>query len=317
MRGSCYDVLGIAQSSSDAEIRLRYLQLMRRYHPDHNQSPLAQVRSAEINEAYRILSEPQLRAGHNAHLTAKRQDVISARVPSYSSDRSGTALVRRRPPSPLKQYGAGLAFAALLSGTGVIGWQIQQRLPGSDVRAIGLPNSQGADEDRQTVAELVAASAAAARAMPPLSKQAVEQGARAFRRLEQDKPGHARAFSQLCHARAAYDDGWNTLDFCVAFDEAAFINAAKDHPPNASAAYFVSQRDGSAHAYIYKVSSVDAIENRLMRIRALVSAAQPPPPRSAVGKVWHGIAKRGGKLADAAWKAIGLNASSNRSAHDF
>jgi len=319
VRGSYYDVLGIAQSSSDDDIRRRYLQLMRRYHPDYNRSPLAQVRSAEINEAYRHLTNATLRAGHNAHLTSRRQDVVAARVPSYSSNHGGTELARYRRPSLFKRYSASIACAALLAATGIVGWQIQQHQPGHQSAAIARSDEQDDSDSRREVAELIAASTAAARTMPQLSSEAVRRGANAFRRLEKEKPGQARAFSELCHARAAYDDSWNALDFCVAFDEAAFIDAATHPQPTPAAAYFVARHDQAAHSYIYKVSNIDAIDGRLLRIKAMVSA-RPTPPRNAVDRVLHGISKRSWNLADAAWKAVWPGSSARtvrRPAYDF
>lgn len=318
MRGSYYDVLGVAQSSTDEHIRYRYLQLMRRYHPDRNDSPLAQVRSAQINEAYRCLSDATLRANHNAQLRAKRRDVVTARALSHSGHRSSTALARRPKPSPFKRYAAGMAFATLLAATGMVGWQIERRLPKPGV-GFSLSSSGDDDESRRAVATIVAASAVEAQAMPALSIAAVRQGSATFRRLDRDKPDQARAFSKLCHARAAYDDGWNVLDFCAAFDEAAYMKLAGHTQASADATYFIEQHDRAAHAYIYKVSSVDAIEGRLARIKVLLTASQPQP-RSGVDRVLHGLSKRSSKLVDAAWKAIDPDPSaskSQRAAHDF
>jgi curved DNA-binding protein CbpA len=314
VRGSYYDVLGVAQSSTDEHIRHRYLQLMRRYHPDRNDSPLAQARSAEITEAYRHLSNATLRAGHNARLRARRQDVVTATALSYSGGHRGSALVRRRRPSPLKRYAAGLAFVALLVGTGVVGWGIEQRLPRVDAGPLLAPDRRD-DENRRAVAMIVAASAAEAQAMPALSIGAVRKGAVAFRRLNRETPGKARAYSELCHAKAAYDGGWNALDFCAAFDEAAFRKLAAGDATSSEAAYFIDQHDRAGHAYIYKVSNMDAIEDRLNRIKVLVTTSQPRQ-RTGVDRILHGISKRGSNIADAAWKALSSQPSAPRSKHD-
>jgi hypothetical protein len=319
VRGSYYDVLGVAQSSTDEDIRQRYLQLMRRYHPDYNRTSLAQVRSAEINEAYRHLSDKALRAGHNAQLTAKRQDVVAARVPSFPSYSGGTALVKRRRPSPIKRYAATLAFTALICGTGVVGWQIQQHMPQNRTIPFAIASDPGDGQERREVAALVAASTAAERAMPPLSRTAVQQGVQAFRRLARSNSGDVRSFSKLCHARAACDDGWNALDFCAAFDEAAYRKAVNPSWRANDAAYFVERHDRAAQSYIYKVSSTEAIDGRLLRIKALVSAMQKPQ-RGPVDRVLHGISKRSWQMADTAWKAIGPASSASsgsQSAHDF
>jgi hypothetical protein len=319
VRGSYYDVLGLSQSSSDEDIRERYLHLIRRYHPDLNRSPLAQIRSAQINEAYRHLSDATLRAGHNAQLTAKRQKVVTARALGHSRHQPGTALVRRPRSSLIKRYAAGFALGALLLGTGVAGWQMQMRLPRGAGGIPSLPIADGNDDSRRTVAELVAASAQAAQSMPNVSSDVVKQGVRAFVQLDKKRPGQAQLFSELCHARASTDEGWNTLDFCVSFDEAAFARASRRPDPALDTAYFFDRHDGAAHSYIYKVASMDAIERRLARIQGLVNGV-PQPKRDPVARVLHGISKRSRKLAGAAWQAIGLPPKDDlprRKAHDF
>lgn len=319
MRGSYYDVLGLSQTAGDEEIRARYLRLIRRYHPDLNRSSLAPARAAEINEAYRHLSDAALRAGHNAQLTAKRQKIIAARAISDARHRPSTALVRRQRPSLLKRYGAGIAFGALLLGTGLAGWQMQMRLPKGvgGVLPVTSGDGDGEGDSQRAVAELVAASAQAAQSMPNVSSQVVRRGVSVFKQLDKERPEQAQQFSELCHARATNDDNWNTLDFCVSFDEAAFAQAFRRAEPTLDAAYFFNRHDGAAHSYIYKVGSMDAIERRLARIQRLVNAA-PPPPRSPVARVLHGISKRSRAFAGAAWQAVGVQSDDKPlKAHDF
>jgi hypothetical protein len=57
-----YKVLGVSPSATAAEIKSAYRKLARKYHPDVSSSPDANARFARINEAYRILSNPKLRA---------------------------------------------------------------------------------------------------------------------------------------------------------------------------------------------------------------------------------------------------------------
>src|SRR5215471_20785282 len=57
-----YVVLGVERDVTDAEIKTRYRELMRAWHPDINERPEATERTAAINAAWEILSDPQLRA---------------------------------------------------------------------------------------------------------------------------------------------------------------------------------------------------------------------------------------------------------------
>lgn len=56
-----YEVLGIARTASEDEIKKAYRKLARQYHPDHNKEPGAQERFVEIQEAYDTLSDPEKR----------------------------------------------------------------------------------------------------------------------------------------------------------------------------------------------------------------------------------------------------------------
>ncbi|MCE9578921.1 MAG: J domain-containing protein [Deltaproteobacteria bacterium] len=61
-RRDYYDVLGVAKSADDAEIKRAYRELARKFHPDVNPDrPDAADRFKEINEAYAVLSEKETR----------------------------------------------------------------------------------------------------------------------------------------------------------------------------------------------------------------------------------------------------------------
>jgi len=68
--GSHYDLLQVNPRATAAEIRAAYKQLVNKYHPDqyagHPLEDLASRRLSELNEAYRILSDPKLRARYDA-----------------------------------------------------------------------------------------------------------------------------------------------------------------------------------------------------------------------------------------------------------
>jgi len=73
-----YEVLGVSALASDDEIRRRYRFLALAFHPDRHQRNaehhhLAEQQIKRINEAYRVLSDPQLRATFDA---ARKADVL-------------------------------------------------------------------------------------------------------------------------------------------------------------------------------------------------------------------------------------------------
>jgi hypothetical protein len=298
VRGSYYDVLGVSPTADESEIRARYLLLMRRHHPDVNPSPMAHARASQIGEAFHALTDPALRSRHDAELAQQRQDAVSARaIVLYRGRKS------RLPKGPGRLSGAPgarLALAALLVVTALAGWRMEKRLTASENALSAVTVDEDTeDEARQTIAALKVASTLEAQAMPPVSREAVAGGTGAFRRLVRSNPTQARAFSERCHADAANRGSWEALDFCVAFDQAAFLADGKK-PSVANADYFVDRHDRAAHLYVPKISSMDAIAGRLDQIRDQVAPARNDPPRSPTARVLHGIAKRGWKLADAA-----------------
>jgi len=61
-----YEVLGVAKTASEAELKSAFRKLAMQYHPDRNQGDKdAEIRFKEINEAYQTLSDAQKRAAYD------------------------------------------------------------------------------------------------------------------------------------------------------------------------------------------------------------------------------------------------------------
>src|SRR5215469_1248173 len=60
-----YEILGVARSASEEDIKKAFRRLARQYHPDVNKEKGAEEHFKEINEAYEILGDAQKRAAYD------------------------------------------------------------------------------------------------------------------------------------------------------------------------------------------------------------------------------------------------------------
>src|SRR5918999_5679168 len=56
-----YEVLGVSRDAGPEELQQAFRRLARANHPDVNKDPGAEERFKEINEAYQVLSDPEMR----------------------------------------------------------------------------------------------------------------------------------------------------------------------------------------------------------------------------------------------------------------
>ena len=63
-----YEILGVARTATDQELKQAYRKLAMQYHPDKNSgSADAEEKFKEVSEAYKVLSTPELRARYDSY----------------------------------------------------------------------------------------------------------------------------------------------------------------------------------------------------------------------------------------------------------
>jgi DnaJ-class molecular chaperone len=60
-----YEVLGVAKTAGEAEIKSAYRRLAKRFHPDQSKDPRAKERFAEVNNAYEIVGDAKKRGAYD------------------------------------------------------------------------------------------------------------------------------------------------------------------------------------------------------------------------------------------------------------
>jgi DnaJ domain len=89
-----YDNLKVTRGAPAEVIRAAYKALSQRYHPDKNPSPDAQRIMRIINEAYRVLGDPDRRAAYDRELNERERQAPKVQGPSASAPQQSTAAAR-------------------------------------------------------------------------------------------------------------------------------------------------------------------------------------------------------------------------------
>ncbi len=79
-----YEILGVSRDADKEEVKRAYRRLARKYHPDVNKEEGAEERFKEINRAYEVLSEPEMRARYDRFGEAGVGSAASAGAQDFS-----------------------------------------------------------------------------------------------------------------------------------------------------------------------------------------------------------------------------------------
>ncbi|MBS3026399.1 MAG: molecular chaperone DnaJ [Dolichospermum sp. DET50] len=121
-----YETLGVSRDADKEEIKQAYRRLARKYHPDVNKESGAEERFKEINRAYEVLSEPEVRARYDRFGEAGVSGAAAAGAGAGFQDMSDMS-------------GFADIFESIFSGfAGAPGGQPQQRRRAGPVRGDDL-----------------------------------------------------------------------------------------------------------------------------------------------------------------------------------
>jgi|GEM_PF-3931338 len=228
----CYRVLGVSRSASAAEIRAGYLAKMKLLHPDVlvRSGGGDTSRASEITFAYWHLRDPARRADHDRELFGAGQPApAAARAgsrPAVGADklkrenprrrRTSVARTPRQPafePSramqPLRTAIGSAAFLVAAIGFAIAFARLEPRAE-PNVRAAGALDEVSAAFSRPAQRRGID---------PVLAAAAAEE----FRQVARNSGiDGARLYSRQCLVEVAARPKATLLDFCVAFDDAAY-----------------------------------------------------------------------------------------------
>ncbi len=119
---SYYEVLGVPTTASATTIRESYRQLARVYHPDRVMGSAAGAdKMSQINEAYRVLSDPARRAVYDAQRRGAPSATATAAAASGATDHDeAPAYGFQHPEGPARVPWRGLLFFSAIAIVGIV-----------------------------------------------------------------------------------------------------------------------------------------------------------------------------------------------------
>jgi len=294
-----YEILGVAASASDDEIRRRYRFLALAFHPDRYQrNPehhhLAEQQIKRINEAYRVLSDPQLRAAFDH----------TRRIPvaDHSYTRSSTAVYAQslqemaRSTQRLHQIEQELlATRAQLERSEQANTLLNSRLAELEQLRSGERTTFDAQQRalRQQVEQMAREQVESERML----RSKLERAERKIQRLEQDVERKNELVERLKHAKAAWDvSSQNRVDQLGQRIERLRAELAEREQQLAEAVgghqrlqQQVSQEQHSArHAALHYSTALSASETEAARLQIELDALAAAQQRSrTIMRLWQ------------------------------
>ena len=190
---SCYRILGVCRSATEAEIRAAYIRLIKQHHPDRVQDS-ARSASRDINHAYAVLKDATRRAEHDRTLGSARL-VRPAVQPSAF----------QRPPARRtgKAYGVMmLCFSIALVAVAL------EMVPSRPLEAFAPPPEGRSPSPERLIAR-----------QRPIDVKNVSAAVRDSNYLRSYEPvGELVTHSRYCFAQLTFERTVDLYDYCVAFD---------------------------------------------------------------------------------------------------
>ncbi len=285
-----YVVLGVGEKAKPADIRAAYHSLMRQYHPDLNPTEHAAVQARLVNEAYRVLRDPALRAVYNEH--GNRVALIRGhRSPVWVPSGGGRAARRQKEIVGYGEAGAGrswipfLMFILLSAGSvtaAVESGLFEPKLASAqhlDVTRTNPATGKHIDALMARPADMYAASSplmtddAIIDTSPPPLLTDIAEGAGEFARVSgKDGMAGAERYSLECHKAMKILPSWRAADRCTAFDFAAgYVDADVASTTGSQRdKYFLSQQANEEENYRVLEAVPFSAAARLAEIRKVL-----------------------------------------------
>ncbi|MGK7938688.1 MAG: J domain-containing protein [Crocosphaera sp.] len=120
---SHYAILGLHPSASVIEIRRAYRELSKRYHPDTTELPsaMATAKFQRLNEAYGVLSNPQMRSVYDLKIGYSRWNVIQTPSEPQKDPNTGQWSRSAYLDASDRPLSAGEMFALFILGLTLMG----------------------------------------------------------------------------------------------------------------------------------------------------------------------------------------------------
>lgn len=305
-----YQILGVAADSEDVVIQAAYRALMRRYHPDTNNSADAGRRAIEINEAYEVLRDPVRRAQYD-------EELRSSRAESEANTKSRTSPPPPPPPPPPPQENdvrpaagpprpwddLGTRIAVALIATFVIIVTVGAINENGSMAAdnnMAVENLEAAnlvvEDDYNAIEANVSAPDAIPSAPPtlatvseaPVQYDDIESAASRFAQvLTKSGMAGARTLSEKCHSNVSTQPTWASADWCAAFDfAAAHVDAEVSRSAGLPASpYFQFQAENQADRYKEAGAADYFVNTRLSSIKEAAEAAADDAVMGEIAKL--------------------------------